>query len=118
MYNQFCRNLKNFIRINFHGNFDNSLRMKIAEDIIHLTDVEAYKVYKKRNDPLYRKIGEFIYILSKYKNKYPSLNRFIWELWAYGFDIIEPEDLQNHNIKHMDEKAKLVDLMLSTHYFA
>ncbi|NMB97648.1 MAG: hypothetical protein GYA02_13735 [Clostridiaceae bacterium] len=118
MYSQFCRNLKNYIRINSHGNPDNSLRVKIAEDIIHLTNVEAYKTYKKRNDPLYKRIGEFIYILSRYKSRYPSLERFIWELWAYGFDIIETQNLRQHNIKHMDEKAKLVDLMLSTHYFA
>lgn len=116
MYSQFCRNLKNYIRINSHTNSDSSLRLQIAKDILFLADVEAYKVYKKYNDPLYTKIGEFIYILSKYKNKYPSLERFIWELWAYGFDIIETKTVKHHKIKHIDEKVKLIDLLLSTHY--
>jgi hypothetical protein len=120
MYNQFCKNLKNYIRINSDinpDNSDNNIRLRIAEDIIPLTDIESYKAYKKHNDPLYREIGQFIYALSKYKKKYPSFDKFIWELWAYGFDIIKTEDLYHDKIRYMDEKAKLVDLMLSTHYF-
>lgn len=117
MYNQFCKNLKNYIRINSDIDSVNNLRLKIATDIIPLADVESYKACKKRNDPLYKEIGQFIYALSKYKKKYPSFDKFIWELWAYGFDIIETENSYHDKIKYMDEKAKLVDLMLSTHYF-
>ena len=117
MYNQFCKNLKKYIQINSDIDSVNNIRLKIAEDIIPLTDVESYKAYKKRNDPLYKEIGQFIFALSKYKKKYPSFDKFIWELWAYGFDIIKTEDPYHEKIKHMDEKAKLVDLMISTHYF-
>ena len=118
MYNQFCKNLKNYIEINSNINCVDSIRLKIAEEIIPLTDIESYKAHKKHNDPLYKEVEEFIYALSKYKKKYPSFDKFIWELWAYGFDTAQKESLHHDMIKYMDEKAKLIDLMLSTHYFS
>jgi hypothetical protein len=117
VYNQFCKNLKNYIRINSSINCVDSIRLNIAKDILLLTDVEAYKAYKECNYSLYLEIGKFIYTLSKYKEKYPSLNKFIWELWGYGFDLVETDSLHQDSINYMDEKAKLIDLILSTHYF-
>lgn len=118
MYNQFCKNIKNYIRINSKMGDCDSLRLKIAKDILPLTDVNLYKDYKKCNDSFYKVIEGFIYAISKYKKEYPSFNKFIWELWAYGFDSAELDDSSCSMLQNIDEKVKLIDLLLSTHYFS
>ena len=115
MYKQFCKNLRTFIEINEE---ENNIRLKIAEQLLPLTDIESYKLYKGKNDIKYIKTSNLIYSLSRYSKTYSSFNRFIWELWAYGFDSIAPEQSSENNDILVDEKAKLVDLLLGTHYFS
>lgn len=118
MYSQFCKNLFNFININTQEGTPPNIRLKYAIEVMPLTDVKSFLKYKSTNEEKYREIGNFIFELSKNKCKYPSLEKFIWELWAYGFDIIPYNDNDGCADKYLDEKIKLVDLMLSTHYFS
>jgi hypothetical protein len=43
MYRQFCKNYKNFIKLNKAGLEKNKYRLKIAESIKGLVDLETYK---------------------------------------------------------------------------
>lgn len=115
MYNQFCKNVKNFIKLNETP--PENFRLRIAKEILFLTDVEAYKSYKETNDVKYKEIKNFIYELQQYSNKYPSLKKFVWELWGYGFDIEKYESVKQDLPETMEEKAKLIDLLLGFHYF-
>jgi len=114
MYNQFCKNLKNFMEI--MGN-DESSRKRTAYVLLQLTDVRSYFEYKKNGTKEYNRISNLIYDISQYSKRYPSLEKLIWELWAYGFDIEESKKNEPRNYE-IEELVKLADLMLSTHYFA
>ncbi len=114
MYKQFCKGLKRFIQLN---NQDDNLRLKIAEELLPLTDIASYRQSKSKNLSEYKKINELICNLSCYRDKYPFLVRFLWELWAYGFDW-NSNNLYNSDDTFMEEKIKLIDLTSGTHYIA
>ncbi len=114
MYNQFCKNLENFIKLN-EGH--NNVRVKIAKELLPLTDIALYNMHKDKQDDEYIRSSNLIYHLSKYNKIYSSLDKFLWELWAYGFDALPTENFSIESKLFLDEKAKLTDLMLSTHYF-
>lgn len=94
-----------------------NLRLKNAEEILFLTNVESFLNYKDADEAMYKKIGNFIFDLENYKKVYPSLEKFIWELWAYGFDSIPYEGQNPFEDESFEEKVKMIDLLLSTHYF-
>jgi hypothetical protein len=114
MYRQFCKNLKNFLSINESDEY----RFKIAKEIEVLADIEAYNKHKEKEDIKYEKITNFIFSISKFQDKYPSLKNFIWELWGYGFDIEKIGDIEIEESEDLVEKVKLIDLLLGTHYWA
>lgn len=114
MYKQFCKGLKRFIQLN---NDKDNLRLNIAKELLLLTDIDAYKQSKDKNLSDHEKIDSLIAMLSCHKDKYPYLERFLWELWAYGFDR-ETENTPHIDDRFIDEKIKLIDLMISSHYIA
>lgn len=114
MYKQWCKNLKNFI---YWNNAEHTgMRLKAAEELLALTDVEAYKRHRQINSPEYRKTIALINQLQKYQDRYPSIKKFIRELWGYGFDIIEGIEDKTDNTELTEEMVKLVDLLYGTHY--
>ena len=96
---------------------ENPARKQIAEIVLPLADIKSYLNSKQRNNLYYKKVSNLIYNISQFSRVYPSIDKFIWELWAYGFDIeASPEsEIKTDNLK---EAAKLIDLLMSTHYFA
>ncbi len=114
MYKQFCKNLHYYISINTKS----QSRLDIAKDILLLADIVSYQKHKEKRDIVYQNVGAFITALKSYQEKYPYIRKFIWELWAYGFDLIEINTEDAYKISFMDEKAQLIDLLLHTHYFA
>lgn len=116
MYNQFCKNLKNFIVIIDENYEDICFRKETALTLLKLTDIDAYNQFKIINSKEYKSISNMIYKLSLYTNQYTSLKRLVWELWAYGFDVLESEEESDLEYK-IDELVKVADLMMSTHYF-
>lgn len=113
MYNQFCKNLQHFIKINNDKSSINSLRLRIAYELLQLSDVEKYLSSKASHDEYYINTSIFINELNNRKNLHPKLGRFLWELWGYGFDAVKSEHV---NIPFIEEKAKLIGLLCSTHY--
>jgi hypothetical protein len=100
MYDQFCRNVENYIKINTKSRS----RLNTAKELLPLTDMVSYQDHKEKRDKPYEDVGKLIYALKTFQKEYPRIKKFIWELWAYGFDAIE-------------EKIELIDLLLHTHYF-
>lgn len=115
MYKQFCKNLDNFIKIN--ETVDDNYRLKIAKELKVLTNPRSYKELMKRKDSKYMYISNLIFRLHTYKHAYPSINKFLWELWGYGFDSIKFESMSIESEEKIQEKAKLIDLLLGTHYW-
>ncbi|WHH61559.1 hypothetical protein [Petroclostridium sp. X23] len=114
MYRQFCKNLNNFIKLNKSSP---NIRLQLAQEIVFLTDVNKYIRLKENNYIESKQISNFINQLALYKEKYPAIGKFIWELWAYGFDIEEDDSVKKESAEVVAEKAKLIDLLLSTQYF-
>jgi hypothetical protein len=92
-------------------------RYKIGRDIEVLTQVDLYCQLKERNHMKYKEIANFIFEISKFQDQYPSIKKFVWELWGYGFDV-EPFDVKRLSREEIEEKVKLIDLLLGTHYWA
>ncbi len=111
MYEQFCKNIIHFLEINNEENY----RSKLARELLVLSDVKKYKKWEEENSSKYIEASFLVYNLGMYKEMYPSLKNFSYELWAYGFDSLKLQD--GHRADEMYEKAKLVDLLLSTHYW-
>lgn len=116
MYRQFCKNLRHFSRIIDDGGGQACYRKRVAEALLKLADIEAYRKSKENNSMDYIETSNLIYGISRYADRYPSLKRLTWELWAYGFDIIEDKKAEKAS-NEVEEAAKLADLMTSTHYF-
>lgn len=93
-----------------------STRVKNAEALLPLTDIKKYSEYKNNFNEEYKRIANMVYEISQYSHNNPVLKRFVWELWAYGFDIEQSEKPMCKNYE-IDEVVKITDLMLSTHYF-
>lgn len=117
MYRQFCKNLKYFLYIMGNGNGHKSARVKNAEVLLPLTEIDRYKEYKTDSSEAYVAITNLIYEISQYSVNNPVLKKFVWELWAYGFDIEPPKEPSARNYD-IGEVVKMADLMLSTHYFS
>ena len=117
MYRQFCKNLNNFININRGCDGQSNSRLAIAMQVLPISDISSYLEYKKNSDPRYFETSMLIHSLSQFNNVFPSIKKFIWELWAYGFDIEPLGDLNIAEPKDTHEMARIVDLLLSTHYF-
>ena len=115
MYKQFCKNLKHFIQVNQIE--QPNIRLQLAKEILFLTDADDYIKHKRNNTIRYKEIKNFINGLQQYQHQFPALKKFLWELWAYGFDIEEAEDVAEDSPEIMIEKVKLIDVLLSTHYF-
>lgn len=113
MYKQFCKNLHNFIKLNQSVP---NIRLQLAQEILFLTDVHEYIRLKESQNIKSKQISSFINQLELYKEKYPSIGKFIWELWAYGFDIENDDEIKKESYQVLEEKAKLIDLLLSTQY--
>ncbi|WZL73753.1 hypothetical protein QBE52_03185 [Clostridiaceae bacterium 35-E11] len=96
-----------------------SYRYKIGKELEVLTDLNLYNEFKKNKNKEYIMIAQLMQQMDNFTAKYPRIKNFLWELWAYGFEIgpsehaVEDEEV-NRNIK---EKIKLIDLLLGTHYW-
>ncbi len=115
MYRQFCKNLENFIKINETD--DENYRLKIAKELKGLTDPDLYKKAKESRDNRYMYISNLIFRIQAYQDKYPAIKKFLWELWGYGFDAVRFEDMDIESEEKIQEKVKLIDLLLGTHYW-
>ena len=113
MYKQFCKNIIFFIKINSEKNY----RGQLARELLVLSDVTKYKEWQKGNPTKYKEASLLVHNLGLYKDTFPSLENFLYELWAYGFDSFNATDNNKELEDEMLEKAKLVDLLLSTHYW-
>jgi hypothetical protein len=112
MYKHFCRNLNNFLMINASDN--TGIRYRIALELQEIFDIEEYRKSKNTGSTEYKEISMFLYTLKGYSDKYPRFKKLLWEMWGYGFDIENYCD--DYKTNCIDEKAKLINLLLSTHY--
>lgn len=113
MYKQFCKNITYFIEINSEENY----RSQLARELLVLSDVEKYKEWQKGDVTKYKEVSFLVHNLGLYKDRFPSLKNFLYELWGYGFDSFNFSANNKELEDEMLEKAKFVDLLLSTHYW-
>jgi hypothetical protein len=113
MYRQFCKNYKNFIKLNKAGLEKNEYRLKIAESIKGLADLETYKKWKENNDIRYSEIENIVFEIKRRKDIF-HFKSFSWELDGYGFEARKSDSADREKV---EEQLKLIDILLGTSYW-
>ncbi len=93
------------------------MRIIVARSLLPLTDPRLHELNRNEANEHYFQVGHLINALEDYKEQYPKIGKLIWEFWGYGFDAIRQENKHHNQVEWMDEKAKLINLLCSTHYF-
>jgi len=114
MYRQFCKNLNNYNQLNNSDDY----RSLIGNELIILLDKNKFNKMKNNNDIKMENIDRFFNILYNENNR--KCNKFLWELYAYGFDISLEKIKKNQNVinnKKDIDKISLLKLLLGTTYW-
>ncbi len=110
MYNQFVKNLNNYLALNASDNIAPNRRYQIGESLKPLADIEKFKQLKDDKPQQYHQLCALIWALD-------SDERFAiisWELWGRGFDKADC----TVDSELLADQLKLVDLLLGTQYWA
>lgn len=114
MYRLFCNNLRNYLDKYIYVGTANDPRLKITEPINVIADPDLYRKFKSLAPPLYTEANNLIYEIGNNIDRFPAFKAFSWELWGYGFDKAKSENCSSDKV---EEQLKLVDLLLSCHYW-
>lgn len=110
MYRIFCESYQNYL-----NSFDKeNSRLKIAEPLELLVNIERYQEEEKKQSELYRKLCDLIYFMQKNMEKFPKMKAFLWtlssrEIKAKEYGIAKKEELE--------EQIKLVNSFLKLAYW-
>lgn len=107
MYNHFCRCYNNFISIN-----EPSYRKDIALILEGLTDRQKFDDLIAKDDARAKELSHLIYLVSKHDH--PRMKTLSYELEGYGFGTGNSSE----NLKQTGEQIKLIELLLTTHYYS
>ena len=119
MYRMFCKSYRNYMKVNRYETQScreesHDFRAAITRPIGVLADAALYAgIRKDRNDLLWE-VGNLVHAIRQGQERFPSFRAFSWELYGYGFDA-EPHDGFPEDV--LEEQLKLVDLLLSCHYW-
>lgn len=117
MYNQFTKNMNNFLLLNKNDEHNKApdYRYNLVKEMEPLVDIDKFNELKEKNSYHYKKLSTLIWEIKEHISKYPAFKTFSWELWGYGFD----GEFYNIDIskEELEEKLKLIDLLLSTQYW-
>jgi len=108
MYRQFCKNLINYNQLNNSDDY----RSLIGKEFMILLDKNKFNEMKNNN------VDRFLNILYKENNR--KCNKFLWELYAYGFEISLEKIKKDQNVisnKKDIDKVELLKLLLGTTYW-
>ena len=119
MYKQFCKNLKNYINLNQGDDY----RANLGEELEILLSKEVFNKGKHLNNIKYQNMQNLIKIIANMDDM--KLNKFRWELYAYGFDIDyeniigkeENNRIEENNKENNKDKLELIKLLLGTSYW-
>ncbi len=110
MYNKFSKSIDHFIELNIK---EMDYRYALIKEIEPLKSIVAFKKLESTQPEMYKQLQRLIWEISRNTDKYPSFEVLSWELWGYGFD----GKYYDVDIKNLEEKLKLIDLLLSTQYW-
>ena len=97
-------------------NNSDDYRSLIGEELLVFSDKNKFNKLKSNNDSRIKDAEYFLKILRKQNNK--KINKFLWELYAYGFNINNEEIQNNNNLTNKEkDKIELLKLLLGTAYW-
>lgn len=114
MYNQFVKNMKHFLELNYSENSEENYRYKIVKSMETLLDIKKFLELKGNDTDKYNEISNIIWEIKDNIAEYPSFKVLSWELWGYGFD---GEKHNCNDTSRLNEQLKTIDLLLSTQYW-
>ncbi|MEA1975338.1 MAG: hypothetical protein U9N10_07225 [Bacillota bacterium] len=114
MYRQFCENLKNYHQLNNSTDY----RSIIGEELLIFIDKNKFNTMKQNRDSEMNSINRLLNLIDKENDR--KCNKFLWELYAYGFDISLEAIKENKHIVNNEkenDKIELLKLLLGTTYW-
>lgn len=110
MYRIFCESYQNYL-----NSFDKeNSRLKIAEPLELLVNIERYQEEEKKQSELYRKLCDLVYFMQENIVRFPKLKAFLWtldsrEIKARRYRVAKTEELE--------EQTKLINSFLKLAYW-
>lgn len=111
MYRMFCESLPNMQR-ELQENEDS--RSKLIEDFSILLDSQNYLNHKNEDTLVYKRISDLLFYMSQHIDEYPRFKCFLWTIEARG---IVPKYYGIESLDVLDEKAKMMHMLLNTTYW-
>jgi hypothetical protein len=92
----------------------NEYRLRIAEPLKGLADIELYNKWKTESPEKYEEVNNLVYQIKHNIHRFPRFDNFSWDLWGYDFIAAEspkfPADV-------VEEQLKLINILLGTKYW-
>ena len=110
MYRIFCESYENFLKTFEEENY----RLKIAEPLGLITNLEKYEKEKANNSEPYKNICSLLDYMQNNINRFPKFKAFLWTLKSRN---IEPKRFNNVKNEDLEEQAKLVNSFLKLAYW-
>ncbi len=139
MYRMFCMSYLNYMKVNqyeahqygMHPGSNSSsqdtpnrgqhcmepyrwFRLEITRPIGVLADFTLYSEIRNGGGELFLEVSNLIFAIQHSQDVFPSFRAFSWELRGYGFDA---EQHDGFPAEVIEEQLKLIDLLLSCHYW-
>ena len=114
MYKQFCKNLKHYNHLNNSDDY----RSLIGDELLIFLDKDNFNRLKQNNASQIKAIDRLLVLLNKENDR--KCNKFLWELYAYGFDLSLEDIKKNESIVNNEkdrDKIQLIKLLLGTTYW-
>lgn len=114
MYSMLSRNLKNYFKVHTSAGAAESYRLKVAEVLQGLVDVELYNRWKQEGVVEYKIVSNLVYQIKCSIEQYPRFETLAWDLWGMGYDEVACEEF---NTEDTVEQLKIINLCLGTAYW-
>ena len=114
MYRIFTESVNNFFLINQEGENHDEYRLRIAQPIKGLADINLYTQWKKENSYYFHETNNLVYEINQSSEKIHSFKTLARDLWAYGYDAIKNNSFSTDVI---NEQLKLIRLLASRKYW-
>ncbi len=112
MYRIVCESYKNYIN-DFTNNRDD-FRYRVMQPLSLIIDLNQYQYEKQNETSKYKKLEDFIWMIRKSLDDYPSFKAFIWSLESRG---IKGKFYGVLNKEEFEEQVKVMRMFFRLSYW-
>lgn len=110
MYNFFCRNLSNYLKLTQDRS---DYRSQISQVLRGLLDKKVYDAWQYEQPMLYAELNNLIFCMGQKQDEYVLFHTLVWDLWALDFNAVEDSRFDMEIIK---DQLNIIDLCVKGMY--